>query len=91
LHEHLKGCGWGSKQQVPETREQFAALERWISDQPRLPRWYVAPEYRSLAAVNLCVGEALETWGAEYLWRPLLEQASESAPEVPAEDWQPTL
>lgn len=91
LNEHLKGCGWGSKQQVPETREQFAALERWISDQPRLPRWYVAPEYRSLAAVNLCVGEALETWGAEYLWRPLLEQASESAPEAPAEDWQPTL
>lgn len=87
--------GWGTGQQVPETPAQFAALERWISDQPRLPRWYVAPEYRSLAAVNLCVGEALETWGAEYLWRPLLDEASEAsseeAAEAPAADWQPTL
>ena len=65
--------GWGSGQQVPATRAQFAALEHWISEQPDLPRWYVAPEYRSLVAVNLCCGEASETWGEDYLWRPLLD------------------
>jgi hypothetical protein len=83
--------GWESGQQVPVTRAQFAALESWISAQPRLPRWYVAPEYRSLAAVNLCCLEALDTWGAEYLWRPLLDEASEQAPEGSDPEWQPTL
>lgn len=93
LWKHLGG--WAEGQQVPETPGQFAALERWISAQPKLPRWYAAPEYRSLAAVNMCVGEATETWGKEYLWRPLLDEASEGsseeALEAPAADWQPTL
>jgi len=84
-----KLSGWDSGQQVPETPAQFAALESWISAQSKLPRWYVAPEYRSLAAVNLCCHEALDTWGAEYLWRPLLDEAPPS--ESPEEDWQPTL
>ena len=86
--------GWESGQQVPVTREQFAALESWISDQPRLPSWYIAPEYRSLAAVNLCCTEALDTWGAEYLWRPLLDGSTEkedASEERPDSDWQPTL
>jgi hypothetical protein len=91
LHKHLKECGWGSTQQVPETREQFAALERWISVQSKLPSWYMAPEYRAVAAVNLCCKEASETWESDYLWRPLLDEESEEAPEAPAEDWQPTL
>lgn len=90
LWEHLKG--WERGQQVPETRAQFAALESWISDQPKLPRWYVAPEYRSLAAVNLCCTEAFDTWGAEYLWRPLLDEASEGKPSEASESgWHPTL
>lgn len=87
--EKLKG--WEPGQQVPVTRAQFAALESWISAQPKLPRWYVAPEYRSLAAVNLCCLEALDTWGAEYLWRPLLDEGSEQASGSPDPEWQPTL
>jgi hypothetical protein len=79
--------GWEPGQQVPATRAQFAALERWISGQSELPRWYVAPEYRSLAAVNLCCAEARDTWGEAFLWRPLLEGA-EARPDP---DWQPTL
>ena len=35
--------------------------------------------------------EALDTWGAEYLWRPLLDEASEQAPEGSDPEWQPTL
>lgn len=82
-----KLSGWEPGQQVPVTREQFAALERWISGLPTLPRWYADPEYRSLAAVNLCCFEGANQWGEGYLWRPLLEGASEgSDPE-----WQPTL
>lgn len=87
--ETLKG--WEPGQQVPVTPEQFAALESWISGQSKLPRWYVAPEYRSLAAVNLCCREAFDTWGAEYLWRPLLDEASDEKTGSPDPDWQPTL
>jgi hypothetical protein len=83
--------GWESGQQVPVTRAQFAALESWISAQPKLPRWYIAPEYRSLAAVNLCCFEALDQWGAEYLWRPLLDEAPEGGSGSPDPEWQPTL
>jgi hypothetical protein len=82
---------WERGQQVPVTRAQFAALESWISGQSSLPRWYVAPEYRSLAAVNLCCAEALDTWGEEYLWRPLLDGVPAGASETPNPDWQLTL
>jgi hypothetical protein len=87
--EDLKLKGWERGQQVPETREQFAALEQWISGQSLLPDWYVAPEYRSLVAVNLCCSEAVGTWGVNYLWRPLLD--SGGGPGSPDPDWQPTL
>jgi hypothetical protein len=79
--------GWEPGQQVPATREQFAALESWVSAQADLPRWYVSPEYRSLVATNLCCAEARATWGEDYLWRPLLDGASAH----PDSDWQPTL
>ena len=80
--EALELSGWERGQQVPTTREQFASLERWISTQPALPDWYVAPEYRSLAAVNLGCAEAKETWKEDYLWRPLLDEDP---------DWLPTM
>ena len=82
LHKVLTGCGWEPGQDVPVTREQFATLEVAMSMRSTLPDWYAAPEYRSLAAVNLCHSEAKGQWGAEYLWRPLLEGDS---------DWRPTL
>jgi hypothetical protein len=85
LHEYLKDCGWELGQQVPVTRAQFAAFEELMSTQSKLPSWYSAPEYRSLMAVNLCWSEALEQWGEEYLWRPLLASTPEDG------DWLPTL
>lgn len=82
-----KVSGWEPGQQVPVTRVQFSGLERWISGLSTLPRWYADPEYRSLAAVNLCWHEGVDQWGEAYLWRPLLEVDSES----PDPEWQPKL
>ncbi|WP_005034615.1 hypothetical protein [Holophaga foetida] len=78
--------GWEAGQQVPATRAQFAVLEEWVSRQPRLPSWYVTPEYRAAAAVNLCCQDAVDSWGPGYLWRPLLPGEAEAG-----EGWMPTL
>ena len=68
--------GWQVGQRVPVTRVQVAALERWISEQPGLPRWYLDPEYRAMAAANLCCSEEWDQWGEGFLWRPLLDMDS---------------
>jgi hypothetical protein len=83
--------GWQPGQQVPVTRAQCAALESWISAQPSLPRWYLAPEYRSLAAVNLCCTEAMGIWDEDYLWRPLLDGVPAGVPGTPGPNWGATL
>lgn len=71
--------GWQVGQRVPVTRVQYAALERWISEQPHLPGWYADLEYRSMAAANLCCSEQWDAWKEHFLWRPLLD--SDSGPE----------
>jgi hypothetical protein len=78
---------WEKGQRVPVTRAQFGALERWVSDLPRLPEWYMDPEYRSMTALNLCCSEEREHWGEGFLWRPLLEIETESEDS----DWVPSL
>lgn len=80
--------------QVPTTRAESEKLESWIDTLGgKLPRWYSAPEYRSLVALNLAVSEAVNQWGgADYFWRPLIDaqdaqELSEALPEDPLETY----